>query len=167
MVNGIINACLGRGALSMAVVWFFVLPLGRAQATTPPLKEAKLGNGMTLHYVEQGSGPPLIFVHGSLSDYWYWQEQVEAFAQHYHVIDYSRRYNYPNDNKPVPNYSAITDAEDLAQVIKTLHVRAADVIGHSYGALDGLFLAARHPRAFAPACLGGTSGRVAPSAPSR
>ena len=87
----------------------------------------------------------MIFVHGSLSDYTYWQEEVTAFAQQYHVVDYSRRYSYPNDNKPVPNYSAVRDAEDLAELIKKLHLPAANVIGHSYGAFAGLFLAARHP----------------------
>lgn len=132
----------------VALTAMAVLPLlsvGYALAGAPPLKEVTLANGMVLHYVESGSGPPVIFVHGSLSDYTYWSDQVETLAKHYHVIDYSRRYNYPNQNRSVPNYSAITDAEDLAELIQALHLRAANVLGHSYGALAGLFLAARHP----------------------
>lgn len=140
-----INACPRRTAGSLALVAFLVLFLNHTWAAAPPLKEARLSNGITLHYVEFGNGPPVIFVHGSLSDYTYWEEQVETFSKHYHVIDYSRRYNYPNKNKAVPDYSAITDAEDLANLIQTLHLSPANVIGHSYGALAGLFLAARHP----------------------
>jgi pimeloyl-ACP methyl ester carboxylesterase len=37
------------------------------------------------------------------------------------------------------------DAEDLAAFIHTLHLGKVVVIGHSYGALTALFLAAKHP----------------------
>jgi pimeloyl-ACP methyl ester carboxylesterase len=113
--------------------------------TAPVIKTADLGNGIRLHYVEQGSGTPLIFVHGSLSDGGYWSDQIEPFAQHYHVIAYSRRYNSPNENPIRPGYSAVTDAEDLAALIRVLHLEKAVVVGHSYGALTALFLEARHP----------------------
>lgn len=112
----------------------------------PQFKVAAIGKGIALHYVEQGSGPTVIFVHGSLSDYSYWQEQVGAFARHYHVIAYSRRYNSPNHNPSRPGYSAITDSDDLAALITTLHLGKVYVIGHSYGALTALFLASRHPQ---------------------
>jgi pimeloyl-ACP methyl ester carboxylesterase len=121
-----------------------VVPL-RAKDEAPLLKEVTLRNGVALHYVEQGTGTPIIFVHGSLGDYTYWKQQVDAFTQHFHVVDYSRRYNWPNENKAVPNYSAETDADDLAELIKSLHLSPANVVGHSYGALTGLFLAIRHP----------------------
>lgn len=111
----------------------------------PQFKAANIGDGISLHYVEQGSGPTVIFVHGSLSDYSYWRGQVAAFAGSYHVIAYSRRYNSPNVNPARPDYSAITDSDDLAALIKTLHLGKVFVIGHSYGALTALFLASRHP----------------------
>ena len=118
-----------------------------AQTTwaAPVIKTADLGNGIRLHYVEQGSGTPLIFVHGSLSDGGYWSDQIVPFAQRYHVIAYSRRYNSPNDNPARPGYSAVTDAEDLAALMRVLHLEKAVVVGHSYGALTALFLEARHP----------------------
>ncbi len=117
-----------------------------ARAEAPAFKAVNIGAGIVLHYVEQGSGPTLIMIHGSISDYTYWQEQVRPFAQHYHVIAYSRRYNWPNRNPGRPGYSAITDAEDLAALITKLHLGRVYVIGHSYGALTALFMAARHPQ---------------------
>jgi pimeloyl-ACP methyl ester carboxylesterase len=87
----------------------------------------------------------VIFVHGSLSDGGYWADQIDPFAKHYRAIAYSRRYNYPNVNPARPGYSAIVDAEDLAGFIHTLHLGKVVVIGHSYGALTALFLAAKHP----------------------
>lgn len=111
----------------------------------PPLRSAAIGDGISLHYVEQGSGPALVFVHGSVSDLTYWQGQVEEFAKHFRVVAYSRRYNEPNHNPDRPDYSAVIDAEDLASLIDTLHLGRVYVIGHSYGALTALFLAKTHP----------------------
>jgi non-heme chloroperoxidase len=108
-------------------------------------RTVNVGHGITLHYLEAGSGTPVIFVHGSLSDAEYWNDQIVPFAQHYRVFAYSRRYNYPNVNPPGTGYSAVVDAEDLKGFIEALNLAPAVVIGHSYGALTALFLAAKHP----------------------
>ena len=111
----------------------------------PPIRAVDIGNGITLHYVDLGRGSPVIFVHGSLSDAGYWADQVGRFADRYRAIAYSRRYNYPNNNPSRAGYSAAFDAEDLAAFIHALHLGKVVVIGHSYGALTALFLAAKHP----------------------
>jgi pimeloyl-ACP methyl ester carboxylesterase len=116
-----------------------------AEALVPSIKTVDVGDGIALHYVEQGHGTPLIFVHGSLSDGAYWNEQRPEFAKHYRVIAYSRRYNYPNLNPSRPGYSAITDAEDLSTLIKRLRLGKVYVVGHSYGALSALFLTVNDP----------------------
>jgi pimeloyl-ACP methyl ester carboxylesterase len=87
----------------------------------------------------------VVFVHGSLSDYSYWDDQIHLFASHYRAIAYSRRYDSPNHNPDQMGYSAITDAEDLAKLIDTLQLGRVYLIGHSYGALTSLFLAKSHP----------------------
>lgn len=73
-----------------------------AEQVYPAAAAADIGGGIRLHYVQEGSGPTIVFVHGSLSDYSYWSDQLPQFATHYHVIAYSRRYNYPNDNPAHP-----------------------------------------------------------------
>ena len=119
--------------------------LAQKNAAEPQIHAASIGHGITLHYVDEGSGVPVIFVHGSLSDGGYWADQIGPFAKHYRAIAYSRRYNYPNMNPARPGYSAMVDAEDLAAFIHALHLGKVVVIGHSYGAFAALFLAARHP----------------------
>lgn len=116
----------------------------RAEAQVRPAA-IDIGHDITLHYIEQGAGVPVVFVHGSLSDFSYWQDQVVGFSQRYRAIAYSRRYNFPNRNSPIPGYSAITDADDLAAFIGALHLGKVYIVGHSYGALASLFLATRHP----------------------
>jgi len=119
-------------------------PLAQTPGQTS-LKTVRV-NGAELHYVDQGSGVPVVFVHGGLEDYRSWQGQVEAFSKRYRAIAYSRRYNYPN-TRPAPEsrYSAVVDAEDLAAMIEKLGLPPAHVVGLSYGAYAVLFLAARHP----------------------
>lgn len=131
--------------LKFARVVLLIVSLSVTAAAAPSIRSVDIGSGIVLHYVDQGRGVPVIFVHGSISDGGYWADQVPAFARHYRAIAYSRRYNYPNRNSPVKDYSAIADADDLAAFIRALHLGKAVIVGHSYGALTALFLAERHP----------------------
>ena len=122
-----------------------LLVLARPNSAPPAIRAIDIGSGITLHYVDEGKGTPVIFVHGSLSNAGYWTDQVGRFAEHYRAIAYSRRYNYPNNNPARAEYSAVTDADDLRAFIHALHLGKVVVIGHSYGAFTALFLAAKHP----------------------
>ena len=103
-------------------------------------------NGVELHYLDEGSGPPLILIHGGLGDYREWGAQMARFSARNRVIAYSRRYNYPNHNEPIsPNHSAIIEAEDLAALIDLLKLERVDIVGYSYGAFTALCYATRHP----------------------
>ncbi len=106
---------------------------------------ADIGNGVRLHYAEEGHGTPVVFVHGSISDMSYWNGALNAFAPHYRAIAYSRRYNPPNRNAPIDGYSAIADADDLAAFVRVMHLHKILLVGHSYGAFVALFFALRHP----------------------
>lgn len=49
-------------------------------------------NGVDIEYVEQGEGPPLVFVHGYISDHRVWDDQIRLFSRHHKVIAPSQRY---------------------------------------------------------------------------
>ncbi|HEY6120250.1 MAG TPA: alpha/beta hydrolase, partial [Pyrinomonadaceae bacterium] len=122
---------------------------GLALLTTPSSagKTGKiLANGLTFAYVEEGSGSPLILVHGSVSDYREWSDQMESLARHYHVIAYSRRYHWPN-LPPGNDADASLDrqADDLAAIIQAMRIAPAHIVGHSYGGAVALVLTLRHP----------------------
>lgn len=103
-------------------------------------------NGVNLSYIEQGSGAPVILLHGGMGDYSSWQPQLEPLARHFRVIAYSRRYSFPNDNPSVPRtYSPWTDAEDLTALIRRLRLHDVRLVGQSAGAYIALAFTLKHP----------------------
>jgi pimeloyl-ACP methyl ester carboxylesterase len=105
-----------------------------------------LVNGVKLHYLEKGSGTPVVLIYGGLGDYREWNPQIERISSHYRVIAYSRRYNYPNNNAEIPpDHSAIVEARDLAALLDELKRERVHIVGYSYGALTALFFATEHP----------------------
>jgi pimeloyl-ACP methyl ester carboxylesterase len=145
MKLGKVKTCVAACAVAVLLGWCSSAA-GQTTSALPAIQQVQIGNGIELHYVELGKGEAVVFVHGSLSDGSFWNPQLEPFAEKYHVIAYSRRYNQPNVNKPLPGYSAVGDADDLAGLIEKLHLGRVHVIGHSYGAYTALFLAVRHPK---------------------
>lgn len=115
--------------------------------TTPHLRSAHV-NGVDLAYLEQGSGDPLILLHGGgATDLRTWGPQIEPFARHYRVIAYSRRYHWPNpwvgDGSDI--YSTRRHVADLAGLIAALGLNPCHIVGSSYGADIALLFAWEHP----------------------
>jgi non-heme chloroperoxidase len=102
-------------------------------------------NGVELHYLQSGTGVPVVLIHGGLGDYREWNAQIEPFSEHYRVLDYSRRYNYPNNNAERPDHSAIVEAADLAALLDALKLERVHLVGYSYGGLTALLFATQHP----------------------
>jgi len=103
-------------------------------------------NGLTISYVEAGSGPIVVLIHGSVSDYREWSTLVSALSKHYHVIAYSRRYHSPNA-APGADADAGLDlqVDDLSKIMKAIGISAAHLVGHSYGGAVALAFAIQHP----------------------
>src|SRR5262249_55403337 len=52
-------------------------------------------DGSPLAYVEAGSGPPLLMIHGTLGDQRSWSGQMEAFGAGHHAMAISLRHCWP------------------------------------------------------------------------
>lgn len=116
-------------------------------------------NGTQLHYIEQGRGDPVVFVHGGVTDFRSWMLQIEPFAQRYRVIAYSRRYHYPNVYPNIgaqhsSGYPATEHRDDLAELIKALSLGPAHIVASSYGAYISLLLAEAQPELVRSLALG-------------
>jgi non-heme chloroperoxidase len=104
-------------------------------------------NGTRLEVIEEGTGEPVVFVHGSASDYRTWKSQLEDLGSRYRAIAYSRRYHWPNDAIPRDaDYSMDEHVDDLQALLRSLDAGAVHLVGHSYGAFVALLLAMREPQ---------------------
>lgn len=112
---------------------------------SPPNRQLRV-NGFDLSYIEQGTGTPVVFVHGAFSDLRFWKPQQQAVANHYRFIAYNHRYHgtdpWPDDGK---NYSAVTHAADLVAFIRKLNAGPAHIVAISYGGLLATLVAVEHP----------------------
>jgi pimeloyl-ACP methyl ester carboxylesterase len=104
-------------------------------------------NGVELYYESNGSGEPLVLVHGSWGDHHNWDPVIGALAESFRVVSYDRR-GHSASERPEGQGSVFEDADDLAALIEELDLAPAHVAGNSFGAAVALRAAPRHPAAF-------------------
>jgi pimeloyl-ACP methyl ester carboxylesterase len=110
-----------------------------SRATSASLAKEIEVNGVRLSYVEQGSGEPVVFVHGAFSDLRVWEPVKEEVAKRYRFIAYTQRYHgvgaWKDDGK---EYSTATHADDLAKFITSLNVEPVHLVGRSAAAFTAV-----------------------------
>ncbi len=67
------------------------------QATPPAGMQTLPVNGYDMVYLGVGEGPPLVCVHGSLSDFRIWHCVVGPLSKRHRVIAPSLRHFFPSD----------------------------------------------------------------------
>jgi pimeloyl-ACP methyl ester carboxylesterase len=107
---------------------------------------ADLPNGMRLHYVEAGSGPLMLFVHG-FPEFWYaWKEQLAEFSRDHRAVALDTRgYNLSSKPAEVADYRAKHLVEDLRLMVEHLGGKPCVIVAHDWGGALVWGLAAAHP----------------------
>lgn len=103
-------------------------------------------NGVRLHYVTQGSGPLLLFLHG-FPEFWYtWRHQIPVFAEHFTVVAPDLR-GYNDSEKPtaVGAYALPELTKDIAGLINGLGYEQCFLVGHDWGGAIAWNLAYTYP----------------------
>jgi pimeloyl-ACP methyl ester carboxylesterase len=91
-------------------------------------------NGLRLHYVTQGQGPLMLFLHG-FPEFWYsWRHQLDHFASHYTCVALDLR-GYNDSDKPegVAAYRLEVLVEDVRGAIAALGHDRLILVGHDWG----------------------------------
>ena len=97
-----------------------------------------------IHYVEAGSGPPLVFLHGFGSCAEAWHQQGAAFAARFRVIAYDSVNHGHSSNSPRGEPEP-DRAGELDGFLTALGIERPILAGNSMGALTLLRWAVRHP----------------------
>lgn len=92
-----------------------------------------------VHYIEAGTGDPLLLIHGSLCDYRYWRWQMAALAQHFHVVAPSLPGCWPAavgpEDDPERRYSVERHVRAVVELCEQLSPQQpVHLLGHSRGA---------------------------------
>src|SRR5688572_12478453 len=128
----------------------------QSQASTEPELKSIFINGDSIHYIDIGKGAPVVFVHGALSDYRTWRNEIDTFTKNHRVISYSRRYAWPNQQTIIDSskHSYASHVKDLAELIKALKLEPAHLVGHSSGAFIAMLTGMEHPELVRSLILG-------------
>jgi epoxide hydrolase 4 len=121
-----------------------------ARATVPlevSHSEARVGEGVSLHYVEAGEGPLVVLLHGFPAFWYSWREQIPALAQAgFHVVAPDMRgYNLSDKPSGWRAYDSEQLAGDIDGLIHYFGAERAHVVGHDWGAAVAYSVAMLHP----------------------
>jgi pimeloyl-ACP methyl ester carboxylesterase len=141
------------GGLSLAALAgtavFTALRAKRAERDNPPKGSFIEVDGVRLHYLERGTGSPVVLLHGNalrLEDFLA-SGLVDRLAEHHRVIAFDRP-GYGHSERPRDRlWTADAQAALLQGALAQLALDESVVLGHSWGALVALALALRDPGA--------------------
>ncbi len=105
-------------------------------------------DGMRIAYVERGSGPPIVFLHGVGSTKRAWDPQLEMLSERFHCIALDYRGYGASDVPPAASLAAgardakaisrAAYARDVIAVLDALKIDAAHLCGCSLGGVVAL-----------------------------
>jgi haloacetate dehalogenase len=101
-------------------------------------------NGIRMHYVRDGTGPPVILLHGWPQTWYCWRRVIPTLAGRYTVIAPDLR-GYGLTDKPGTGYDKRTMTEDVRALAAALGFNRVVLIGHDRGARVAHRYALDHP----------------------
>ena len=114
---------------------------------TPEVAVAAIPSGVRVPYVASGSGEPLVFVHGSLCDYRYWNSQTAVLSQRFLCVSISLSHYWPLGEASIQgDFSWKAHIAELAAFIVAMKLGPVHLVGHSRGGCVAFHLAREYPQ---------------------
>src|SRR5690348_1260621 len=119
-----------------------------AEKDNPPAGRFLEVNGVRLHYVERGSGAPLVLLHGNISMIQDFESSdlIDLAAKSHHVIVFDRPGFGHSDRPRNVVWTPAAQAELISAALQQLGIPTAIVLGHSWGASVAVALALKYPK---------------------
>lgn len=122
---------------------FFILAINIVTAQS--IKDYASVNGIRMYYEIHGTGKPLVLIHGGGSTIQSnFGTTLPMFAQTHKVIAIELQAHGRTSDRDAPE-SFTQDADDVAALLKSLHIDKADILGFSNGGTTTMQVAIRHP----------------------
>ena len=144
-----IGILASAAATIAAMTVYNVYRTRKAEREYPPSGQFVTVNGVRLHYIERGEGPPVVLLHGNVvtAEDFISSEVLDLIAKRHRVIAFDRPGFGYSDRPHGSAWSAGTQADLIRDAFAVLGINRPIVLGHSWGAAVALALGLNHPEA--------------------
>ncbi len=101
--------------------------------------------GQRMHYLDEGSGDPLVMVHGNPSWSFYYRKLVAAFSETGRVIAPDHIGCGLSDKPQDYAYTLAQHVDNLGSLLDQLELERINLVLHDWGGAIGMGFAVRHP----------------------
>jgi cis-3-alkyl-4-acyloxetan-2-one decarboxylase len=91
-----------------------------------------------LHYLDEGQGHPLLFVHGNPTWSFYWRNLILGLRDRYRCLAVDHIGCGLSDKPTNYNYSLAQRIDDLSQLVEQLNLNHITLVAHDWGGAIGL-----------------------------
>jgi pimeloyl-ACP methyl ester carboxylesterase len=102
-------------------------------------------DGARMHYVDEGTGPPIVMLHGNPTWSFYYRELVKGLRDEYRVIAPDHIGCGLSEKPQDYAYTLATHIENLDRLLSHLGLGDATLALHDWGGAIGMGWATRHP----------------------
>jgi pimeloyl-ACP methyl ester carboxylesterase len=95
------------------------------------------------HYVERGSGEPVILIHGFVYDWFTWHNNIDALSERYKVYALDL-YGFGYSSRAPLDHGYPLYVEQVLRFMDVLQIPRASLVGHSMGGGTGIAFAVQH-----------------------
>ena len=113
---------------------------------TEPAFESRAAEieGMQLHYLTAGSGPPLLLLHGYAETSWMWRSLLPSVAERFMIVAPDLP-GIGDSDIPADGLDMQSAAIRIQQLARSLGIEKASVVGHDIGLMVAYAYAAQFP----------------------
>jgi haloalkane dehalogenase len=123
--------------------------------------------GLKYHYLDEGAGPPVLFVHGNPTWSFYWRNLILGLREQYRCIAVDHIGCGLSDKPQDYRYTLSQHIVNLKSLVETLDLRDATLVAHDWGGAIGLGTVLELPERFSRIVLFNTGAFPPPFIPWR
>jgi 2-hydroxymuconate-semialdehyde hydrolase len=133
-------------ATGLPPLWYRAFP-PPAPELPPPGRLVEVEPGVHVNVIEEGSGPPVVLVHGHPATAYDWEPLMhELAARGRRAIAYDRVGYGRSDGRANGAYTVAANADELLGLLKALALEHVELVGWSYGGGTAIAAARKDPR---------------------
>lgn len=118
----------------------------KVSAELYPWRHHFLGlSGLNLNYVDEGTGPAMLMVHGNPTWSFYYRHLIKAFSGHFRCVVPDHMGCGFSDKPQDYAYTLENHIQNLEKLVSFLQLKDITLVVHDWGGAIGMGFATRHP----------------------